>query len=322
MAEEELTKTADNKIQKNKILAELTTFRIGGPAKFFIEAKTQEDLLVATKWAKDNKEPIFILGGGSNIIIKDEGVNGLVVKIANDEIAVRGERLECGAGAVLARIIGIAMGDSLSGLEWAVGIPRATLGGSVRGNAGAFGFSTEDLVETVEVFNLKKEKFETFSNHDCRFNYRGSIFKEDKNYLVWKVVLKMKKGDKVEIEKNISQYLDSRQKRQPKLPSAGSVFKSLTFDYIKSANSSVAELAEKSGAIKNGKLSAGWIIEFAGLKGKRMGGAKVSLEHANFIVNTSHATAEDIIILISYIKQQIRSKFNIQLQEEVQYFGF
>ncbi|MFA4941773.1 MAG: UDP-N-acetylmuramate dehydrogenase, partial [Patescibacteria group bacterium] len=226
------------------------------------------------------------------------------------------------AGAILARAMRLAVGEDLSGLEWSAGIPRATIGGAVRGNAGAFGSSISEIIETTEVFNIKKQKFELFSNKDCRFVYRGSIFKEDGNYLIWKAILKFQKGNKRQIEKEVAKCLESRQGKQPKLPSAGSIFKNLNFKDLKESNTNLAGLAVESGAVKDDKVSAGWIIELIGLKGKKIGGAKVSLEHANFIVNTSHATAEDIIMLISYIKQQVRTRFNVQLQEEIQYLGF
>jgi len=312
----------EGKVQKNIPSAQFTTFRIGGPAKFFIEVKEKNDLLEAIKWAKENKEKFFILGGGSNVIINDKGVDGLVIKMANDNITVHGERMEAGAGATLARAVRLATGENLSGLEWAAGIPRATIGGAVRGNAGAFNSSMAEVMETAEVFNVKKEKFELFSNKDCRFNYRESIFKEDNNYLIWNVVFKLEKGNKLEIESSVNKFLESRQSWQPKLPSAGSVFKNLSLDYLKENNANIADLASQAGVVKEGKVGAGWLIELAGLKGKKIGGAKVSLEHANFIVNTSQATAGDIIMLISYIKQQVRNRFNIQLQEEVQYLGF
>ena len=317
-----VVKAMEGKVQKNIPLAQFTTFRIGGPAKFFIEVKEKNDLLEAIKWAKENKEKFFILGGGSNVIINDKGVDGLVIKMANDNITVHGERMEAGAGATLARAVRLATGENLSGLEWAAGIPRATIGGAVRGNAGAFNSSMAEVMETAEVFNVKKEKFELFSNKDCRFNYRESIFKEDNNYLIWNVVFKLEKGNKLEIESSVNKFLESRQSRQPKLPSAGSVFKNLSLDYLKENNANIADLASQAGVVKEGKVGAGWLIELAGLKGKKIGGAKVSLEHANFIVNTSQAMAEDIIMLISYIKQQVRNRFNIQLQEEVQYLGF
>jgi len=316
------------KIQENIPLDSLTTYKIGGPAKFFIEIKTKEDLIEAFHWAKENKEKIFILGGGSNILINDQGVDGLVIKVSNEEITVRGDRLDCGAGASLSQAVRLAIGNNLSGLEWAVGIPRATIGGAVRGNAGAFGSYTSGIVETVEVFNFKKKlsaptgRFELFSNKDCNFNYRESFFKTNENYLIWQVVLKMRKCSKQEINNLVNEYLEFRNKKQPKLPSAGSIFKNLDFYELDKLNPKLADLARKENKIKNNMVGAGWIIDLAGLKGKTIGGAKVSLEQANFIINTGQATAEDIVKLINYIKQRVRDRFRVELQEELQCLGF
>lgn len=310
------------KIKQNISLALFTTFKIGGPAKFFIEIKLKEELVEAYKWAKNNKEKIFILAGGSNLLINDKGVDGLVIKINNDDIAVHGERLNCGAGASLARAISIAISSNLSGLEWAAGIPGATVGGAVLGNAGAFGFSSSETVETVEIFNIKKNKFELFSNKECRFNYRQSIFKEKKNYLIWNIILRLRKERVGEVEKKVNEILKFRNKMQPKLPSAGSVFKNLSIASLRNFNGNLADMAESENIVKGGKVGAGWLIDLSGLKGKTIGGAKISLEHANFIINTGKATASDVVMLISYIKQQIRNKFKVQLIEEIQYLGF
>lgn len=311
-----------DKIEKNINLAKFTTFKIGGGAKFFIEVKTKEELLTTFVWVKKNKEKIFILGGGSNVLINDKGLDGLVIKMINDNISLHGERLECGAGASLARAVRLAMSNNLSGLEWAIGIPGATIGGAIIGNAGAFGTSMSGIVETVEVFNIKKKKFELFSKKDCEFDYRESIFKKDNNYLIWNVVLKMRKGNKRQIDESINRNLEFRNAKQPKLPSAGSIFKNLTIDYLRECNKNLADKALEDRIVKNNMLGAGWLINLAGLRGKTIGGAKVSLEHANFIINTSKATSGDVVMLISYIKQQVRNRFKVQLQEEVQYLGF
>ncbi len=312
----------EDKIKKDVPLAPSTTFKIGGPAKLFIEIRDKEDLPWAMEWARENKEEIFIFGGGSNVLVNDRGVDGLVIKIKNDEIKVRSERLDCGAGAGLAQASRLAVSQGLAGLEWAAGIPGATVGGAVVGNAGAFGTSMSALVETVEVFNLKKKRFETLSNRDCKFDYRHSLFKESGDYLIWGAVLKMAKENKEVVEQTVNKYNSFRFQSQPRLPSAGSVFKNLSFAKLQEANANLADMAEEEGKVKNGMLGAGWLVELAGLKGKTIGGAKVSLEHANFIVNTGKATAEDVVMLISYIKQQVRDRFKVQLQEEVRYLGF
>ncbi len=310
----------ETKIQNNIPLAPLTTFKIGGPAKFFIEIGTKEDLIGAVRWAKEKGEKIFILGGGSNILIGDKGVDGFVVKINNNQADIKGERVHAGAGALLSRVNIMANGSGLSGLELSVGIP-GTVGGAIRGNAGAYGFNIGDSAETVEVFNFNKNHFEQFSKKDCRFGYRDSIFKYDPNLLIWNVILKLENGEQGEMKDKIDEHIKKRTGSQPRLPSAGCIFKNFSLESLRSANEKLAGLAESSGKVKGGMVGAGWIIELLDLKGKAIGGAKISLEHANFIVNTGKATSEDVIMLISYIKQQVRDRFKVQLHEEIQYFG-
>jgi len=310
------------KIKQNIPLAPLTTFKIGGPAEYFFEAEEKEELEDAFRWAKKNKKEVTVLAGGSNVLINDKGIDGLVIKMNNKMINVRGARLDCGAGASLSRAVRLAVSNNLSGLEWAMGIPGATIGGAIRGNAGAFGFSIGELAETVEVFNIKRRKFELFSNKNCKFNYRESIFKKNFNYLIWNVVLKMNKGNSNKTKSLVEKNFISRSKTQPKLPSAGCVFKNLSITNLREFNTKLADLAENEKVVKGGKVGAGWLIDLIGLKGRAVGGAKISLEHANFIINTGKATAEDVITLISLIKQQIRDRFRVQLFEEIQYLGF
>jgi len=312
----------ERKIKKDYALAALTTYRIGGPAKFFIEIKEKNELIEAFKWAKKEKLKSYILGGGSNVIIPDAGIDGLVMVMKNEIVAVRGERIECGAGATLARVCSLALSNNLSGLEWSSGIPRATTGGAIRGNAGAFGISMADIVETVEFFNIKDRKFDVFSNSMCKFGYRNSIFKKKNNFLIWNSVLRLKTEPAKDIQALIEKSINFRKQRYPNLPSAGSVFKNLDPEYVKNNNEIlfIRELKDSIG--REGKISAGLIIDKAGLKGKSIGGIKISLEHANHIVNTGKGTAEEVIMLISYIKQQVRTKFGLQLQEEIEYFGF
>jgi len=309
-------------IKENIPLAPLTTFKIGGPAKYFVTVKTADELRQAVAWAREHKEKTCILGGGSNVLVNDRGVDGLVIRLANDELAIRGERLECGAGANLARAAGIACGAGLSGLEWAHGIPGATVGGAVCGNAGAFGRQMDEFVETAEVYPAGKDEFELLSNKECRFGYRHSVFKDNPGLYLWRVALKMERRPAAEIGRITEEVMAFRGSKQPKSPSAGSVFRNLDPEDIKRANEGLYRELTKSGVRREGKIGAGRLIERAGLKGRAIGGAKISLEHANFIVNTGHATADDVAALISLVKQQIRDKFGLQLREEIVYFGF
>jgi UDP-N-acetylmuramate dehydrogenase len=184
--------------KKNVSLKEYTTFRIGGRARYFFEAKTKNELISVIKLAKELKLPFFILGGGSNLLINNKGFNGLVIKF----------------GQPLSFYVS-------KGLEWAVGIP-GTIQGAVWCNAGAFGKSMQDVVKEVEVFNAKTGKIKIFKNKDCQFSYRNSIFKKNKNLIILSVKIKSKKSD----IKKIRQYLNHRKKTQPlSFPSAGSIFK-------------------------------------------------------------------------------------------------
>ena len=310
------------KIKKNHPLADLTTFKIGGLAEYFIEINTKEELKDAFIWAKEKNIPVSILGGGSNLLISDQGVKGLVVLIKNEKLSVHGERMTVGAGVSLSKALSLAINYSLFGLEWSNGIPRATIGGSIRGNAEAFSCSMSDIVERVEVFDVKKSKFEILSCNMCFFGYRKSIFSANKNLIIWEAVLKMPCKDKKQIEEIVEKNLEFRLDKYPNLPSAGSVFKNLDPKEIKKKNPLFFDREIKNKVGRQGLVGAGLIIDLLGLKGKTIGGAKISLEHANHIVNTGKATADEVVQLINLIKTKARDNFKIDLREEIQYFGF
>lgn len=311
-----------NKIEKNVELAPYTTYKVGGPAKHFINLQTKQDLLLIFDWLKEHKEKVYILGGGSNVVISDKGINGLVVRMDNKKIELKDNILFCESGVSLKDAFIKTQAHNLSGLAWSFGIPQATIGGAIRGNAGAFGQNMKDIVEEVEAFDLKSGKFVIFKNKDCKFKYRESLFKKDKRYLVWSAKLKMIPSTKEEIEELASKSLDYRRNHHPRLPSAGSVFKNLERNYLRKVNKQLTEDLIKQGIIKYDRVGSGYFIDLIGLKGKAIGGAKISLEHANFVVNTGHAKASEIRELIQFIKKQIKTKFNIDLEEEVQYLGF
>lgn len=300
----------------------LNTFQVGGNARYYFEAKDKESFVEVLSWAEEKKIKVFILGGGSNILVPDAGINGLVIRMSNTGRKVMGERIECGAGASLAQVNSLAVANNLSGLEWSVGIPRATIGGATRGNAEAFSVSMGDIIENVEVFSKKNKNFELLSNRMCKYSYRDSLFKQRDSYIIWKVILKLQASDSGTIQDKMSHALDFRLDKYPRLPSAGSIFANLSPEEMKSANMEIIE-KEMQGKIKReGNIGAGFLIDIAGLKGKSIGGIKISLEHANHIVNTGNGTSEEVIMMISFIKQQIRDKFNVQLKEEIKYFGF
>src|SRR4030042_79955 len=285
-------------VRRNVLLKNHTAFKIGGPARYFFEAKNENDLLLALKTAKRFNLPFFILGAGSNLLVFDKGYKGLVIKMVNDDYQISKNEIVAGAGMLLGRLATVAAEYGLSGLEWSFGIP-GTLGGAVLGNAGSFGKLMKDTVKKVEVIDAKSLKFKTYNLKDCRFGYRESVFKRKKNLIIASVILKLKKGKKLEIKKKIKEYLSYKKESQPlNYPSAGSVFKN------------------------PGKRYAGEMIEACGLKGKTIGRAKISEKHANFIVNLGGASAGNVKKLINLAKKSVKKRFSVSLREEIQYLGF
>jgi len=308
-------------LKKNVSLKNYTTFKIGGPAKYFFETKNKKDLIKAILVAKSKKLPFFILGGGSNILVSDKGYKGLIIKIKNQKSKIKNTNqkskiIETESDALLSQIVALALKNSLTGLEWAIGIP-GTVGGAIYGNAGAFKKSMKDITKTVTVLEIKNQKsnIKNLRNKDCKFCYRNSIFKQKKNLIILSATLQLKKGNKLKIEKRIKEYLNYRKETQPlNFPSAGSVFKN-------PKNFSAGELGEED---KSSSLSfaAARLIEECGLKGKRIGNVKISEKHANFIVNLGGGKAKDVKKLINLAKKKVKEKFGITLEEEICYLGF
>ena len=328
----------DMNIQKNIPLAPYTTFKIGGPARFFCEAKNENEILEALEFAKEKNLPVFVLGGGSNVLVSDKGFDGLTIKISNFKFQISNFTVECSAGVALGKAVSESVKAGLTGLEWAAGIP-GTIGGAVRGNAGAHGGCMADSVEGVRVLKISniqypisnkisnfkfqisnQDQILNFKSRDCKFGYRDSVFKHNPNLIILSVELKLKKGDIAESEKKVQEILAKRKEKQPmEFPSSGSFFKNPIAKDKKLIRQFETDTGQK---IRDNKIPAPWLIEEVGLKGKKIGGAMVSEKHANFIVNTGDATAEDVIVLAAIIKTKVRNKFGIQLQEEVQMVGF
>ena len=303
-------KLALSRLKEDIPLAKFTTFNIGGRAKYLFEGSNKREIIEAVSIAKQEGLPFFILGGGSNLLVDDKGYPGLVIKIQNSGLKIQKEnskfKVVAEAGTFLSLLVSRAAENTLSGLEWAIGVP-GTLGGAIYGNAGAFGKSMKDIVKEVEVFDARDLQVKTYSLEDCRFDYRESIFKKDKNLIILSAVLELEKGEKKEIENKMKRYLSERKKKQPiGLASAGSVFKN-------------PSSAQTSGTER--ELSAGELIEKCGLKGRSIGGAKISEKHANFIINLGGARFSDVRRLIDLVKKKVRLKFGIELEEELQYLG-
>ncbi len=290
-------------IIENKVLAPLTSYGIGGPAVFYLEAKNEKDLIRAAVAAKECGLPFFVLGGGSNILVSDKGFRGLVVRTKNSGIAVnkigQGKTITVGSGTRLSDLAGYFLENSLVGMEWAAGIP-GTVGGAIRGNAGAMSGSMADVVSQVNFFDVNGLAAGTrsFPKKECFFSYRDSIFKNKINLVIVSCGIAGKKGKAGDIKKKMGECLAKKLKSQPyDLPSAGSIF-------------------------KNPKdMFAAKLIDECGLKGRKIGGAIISDKHANFIINAGGATSSDVKKLIALAKKEVFKKFNVKLEEEIEIVG-
>jgi UDP-N-acetylmuramate dehydrogenase len=312
-------------IQENITLAPLTTFKIGGLARFFVEVSSEEELVEALQYAKDNNLQFFILGGGSNILVSDEGFDGLVISMQDARYKIQDTKIECGAGLTLSEIVRLARENSLTGLEWAAGIP-GTIGGAIRGNAGIPSGCMADSIESVRVIEISNYQNEAlianYKLQDCKFVYRDSIFKHDKNKIILSCVLKLKEGDAEEINKKVKEIIEKRSKAvhpNPKEPSSGSFFKNPKVSNLELMASFEKDTGQK---VIDGKIPAGWLIDEVGLRGKKMGGVMVSEKHGNFVINLGAGKAQDVVVLASLIKMKVRNQFGVQLKEEIQYVGF
>lgn len=315
--------SSQNKIQQNVSLKKYTTFKIGGLAKFFVEVKNTAELKESLIWAKANNSPVFILGGGSNLLVSDQGFNGLVIKINNIDLKINQNLAYAGAGINLNKLVIESLKNNLIGLEKLAGIP-GTLGGAIRGNAGAWGSQVGDFVKTVVCFDSQDLIVKKFNTTKCQFTYRSSLFKENKNLIIWFVELKLKVRTIQEssaAQQVIKENLAKRKNTQPDYPSAGCVFKNLKNKQLKDfvINNPHLEIPEKF--LENKAIPAAWLIEASSLKGQKSGGAQISEQHANFIVNINQATADDVLKLIALTKTHVYNKFKVQLQEEIELVG-
>jgi UDP-N-acetylmuramate dehydrogenase len=306
-------------VRENVPLSDFSTFHIGGPARFFAVAKHAVDVAEALRFAKERDLSIFVLGGGSNILFADRGFDGLVIKFEYRDVRRDGTILVIGGGARLLDAVEYACHEGLGGLELLAGIP-GTVGGAVRGNAGAFGVEMGTAVSEVEAFDTQTLQSRALSREDCAFSYRQSIFKKREHLLVLSVRMHLHSEDAATLSRTARETIAKREAKHPQqLSCAGSFFMN-----PKVADERLLEefFHESGVAAREGKLPAGWLIDHVGLRGKRIGGAQVSELHPNYILNTGHATAEDVIILASVIKQRIRTQLSVHLKEEVQMVGF
>jgi len=307
-------------IKENIELKNYTTYKIGGRAKYFCVVKNAKDLIEAIDFAKNKKVKIFILGGGSNILFSDKGFGGLVIKLQickAYKLENKENEIFAGAGTSFTQVIKLALENSLSGVEWAVGIPHMTVGGAVYGNAQAFGSKTSMIINNVEVLDTKTFKIKNFNQAQCKFSLKNSIFKQNKNLIILSVVFVLFKKDSKLINLKIQEFLAHRKKCHPmNYPSAGSVFvnpeKPIKNKKLLKQCPELVVINEK------GVIPSGFLIEKCGLRGKKIGKAQISEKHCNFIVNLGGAKANDVVKLINLAKQKVKQKFGVELETEIQ----
>jgi len=310
------------KVKLNESLKKHVTMKVGGTAKYFLIVDDIDKLADTLKYLDGEGIAHVILGGGSNTLFSDTEFDGVVVKVESKKLKVESNVIIADAGCITATIARESMAAGLTGFEWGVGVP-GTIGGAVRGNAGAMGSEMKDNVLKVEAY-IDGEVVE-FSNEEIQFGYRDSIFKHDGG-VVLRVYLKLDRLREAtahqgkELMKKALEHLKYRNETQPQgFASSGCMFKNPDWEthkkkiafYFNTHEEPVTQFACV------GKISAGWLIQNTGLRGFKIGGAQVSEKHCNFVVNTGDATVEDIQALIAHVKQKVWERYDIMLEEEV-----
>ena len=285
----------EENITYNEPMSKHTSFKIGGLAECYIKITEIEQLTEILKIVNTNEIPLTILGNGTNILVKDSGIKGIVAKICIKNIEIHEKTVKVGAGNTLAEIAQILMQNDLTGFEELSGIP-GSIGGAIRMNAGAHGKEIKDVILNATVMdyegNIKK-----LSNEDMKFEYRNSIFSQNK-YIILEAELQLEKGNKEEIKQKMKDFAEWRKEKQPlEYPNAGSTFKR-----------------------GDGFITA-QLIDECGLKGTQIGGAQISNKHAGFIVNTGDATSDDVLELVELIKEEVLNKFGKEIQLEIEVIG-
>lgn len=281
----------------NEMMSKHTTFKIGGPADMFVSVRSVEEIKALAELAAETKTPFTVIGNGSNLLVGDKGIRGLVIQIGRDfsDVSVEGNIITAQAGVLMSKLASEALKAGLTGFETLSGIP-GTLGGGIFMNAGAYGGEIKNVIKNVTYMD-KDGKIKTISNEECDFSYRHSIFTDGDKYILT-AQIELQKGNKEEISAAMEDYNKRRREKQPlSMPSAGSTFK------------------------RPEGYFAGKLIEDSNLKGYSVGGAMISELHAGFVVNTGNATAADVMRLICDVQKTVKEKFGVELEPEVKLTG-
>jgi UDP-N-acetylmuramate dehydrogenase len=303
--------------RENVPLAQFSSYRIGGPAREYCEASSTEEVRAAVAEARRRGWRLFVMGGGTNLLIDDHGFDGLVLRPNLRLLEAEGTRVRVGAGILVAEMLEFLIERRLAGLEWAGGLP-GTVGGAVRGNAGAFGGEIKDVATEIVSLDVLTLQLLTRTNGECGFGYRNSVFKQGPREIILTTTFQLREGDPAEIARVVELRKDYRRRRHPlEYPNIGSIFKNVD---LKKVPEPVKELCAH--VIKVDPfpvVPTAFLLSQAGLKGLRRGGAMISPKHPNFIVNVDHAGSDDVRALVTEAKRTIRERFGVELEEEIQY---
>lgn len=301
------------KVKLKESLSKHTTFKLGGIAKYFVIVDKTTSLVEILKFLTEEDIEYIVLGGGSNVLWGDKDFDGVVIKVATGEIKELENILLVDAGCITVAVARESVRLGLTGFEWGIGVP-GTIGGAVRGNAGAMGGDMSDNLAKVEVF--RQGEIIELSNEECEFAYRESVFKQN-NDIILRVWLKLQKSNEESktLMKKALENIQYRNSTQPQgFASSGCIFKNVALDkWRQESGLDVPELFEKKNVV-----SAGWIIDTSGAKGLQVGQAQVSMKHGNFVVNLGGATATDVKTLIEEVKEKVYNKYKVNIEEEVQ----
>lgn len=305
--------------QESILLKHHSNYKIGGLARYFFEAKNIEEIIKAVEEARRIKIPIFILGGGTNVLFSDEDFEGLILKPNVQLLEKENDLIRVGAGISITQLLDYLITNGLSGLEWAAGLP-GTLGGAVRGNAGCFGGETQMIIKEIVSLDISGPQIKIIrrSKDDCDFGYRSSIFKINKGKeIIIEAALIFKKGDKKSIQAISDENINYRKQRQPlEYPNIGSIFKNVNLEEVVENQRKNFESVIKTDPFP--VVPAAHLISEAGLRGISYGGAMISPKHPNFIVNILNASANDVKNLIQLAKKEVKKKFGLNLEEEIE----
>ncbi len=301
-------------VVENVSLKKYSTFRIGGPARFFIAPSTTDALVEAIRVARSIQLPYVMLGGGSNVLISDNGFPGLIIAARNQSLTFTGNEVEADAGVKLSVLLVSAAQHGLDGLDFLAGVP-GTVGGAVYGNAGSRRQAIGDCLTALTILDANG-RLQSLDPTDCKFTYRSSRFKQSHEPIV-KATLRLPSEESARVLARLTEFIRGKNAKQPTSgQSAGCTFQNVSAAEIETGSSVLRSW------ITDGQIPAWRLVVEAGLQGKQIGGVRVSERHANYILNDGTGSAEQVVMLISLIKQQVRDRFGVQLHEEIQLIGF